>query len=338
MPGSIPETTCAELCDNREVSDSQAPPETVPPETVPLETFLPEPFLPGTVDPQPTSDPITAAAVDLARWAAEKAAGGPVGDHLGANPESAVATTHLFAAAVAGYVGWHWAVTLDRAPGYDPTVAETVLLPGPSALLARPWVPWSERLQPGDLSPGDILPARPDDPRLVPAYAESDDDIAELAFELGLGRERVLSSEGRLDAADRWLAGVGGPDTPMARQAPAACGTCGFLVSLAGSLRAAFGVCANEVSETDGRVVSVEFGCGAHSEAGVDLVGHEHHLVELGEVYDDEEIEIVSRRAPLPDDRALAGAEPIDPLGESAAGVSAEAPLAGVSGDQGQAE
>ena len=143
-----------------------------------------------------------------------------------------------------------------------------MLLPGDQALLAPAWVPWSERVRPGDLGPGDLLPPKPDDPRLVPGYVQSDDPAVEdVAFEFGLGRERVLSREGRLDAADRWQTGDGGPNTAMARNAPGRCGTCGFLLPLAGSLRAGFGVCGNEMASADGRVVSVEYGCGAHSEA-----------------------------------------------------------------------
>jgi hypothetical protein len=96
-----------------------------------------------------------------------------------------------------------------------------------------------------------------------------------------------MSREGRLDAAERWYTGDNGPDTAMARQAPAHCGTCGFLLPLEGSLRAGFGVCGNEITVTDGRVVSVEFGCGAHSEVVVDAPS----LAEVqGTVYDDSEI------------------------------------------------
>ena len=142
-----------------------------------------------------------------------------------------------------------------------------MLLPGDAALLAPAWVPWEERVRPGDLSPGDLLPARVDDPRLVPAYVLSDDPAVEtVAFELGLGREQVMSRDGRLDTAERWYAGDRGPDSPMARQAPAPCGTCGFFLPLAGALAAGFGVCGNEVTDSDGEVVSVEYGCGAHSE------------------------------------------------------------------------
>ncbi len=136
------------------------------------------------------------------------------------------------------------------------TVDEVVLLPGADALLAPEWVPWDQRLQPGDLSPGDLLPSDPADPRLVPAYVLSDDPAVEaVAFELGLGRVRVLSRDARLDTAERWYLGDTGPDAPMARQAPSPCGTCGFYLPLAGSLQAGFGVCGNDITDTDGKVV-----------------------------------------------------------------------------------
>ena len=51
------------------------------------------------------------------------------------------------------------------------TLDETVLLPGPDALLAPEWVPWSERLRPGDMGPGDLLPTEAEDLRLEPGYA-----------------------------------------------------------------------------------------------------------------------------------------------------------------------
>jgi hypothetical protein len=163
-------------------------------------------------------------------------------------------------------------VTVARASrSKTATVDEVVLLPGAEALLAPGWVPWEERVRPGDLSPGDLLPPpAEDDPRLVPGYVLADDAAVEaVAFELGQGRERVLSREGRELAAQRWHDGAHGPDTAMARQAPAACGTCGFYLPLAGALQAAFGVCGNEITDTDGQVVSTAYGCGAHSQVRI---------------------------------------------------------------------
>jgi hypothetical protein len=146
-----------------------------------------------------------------------------------------------------------------------------VLIPGPEALVAPGWVPWERRIRPGDLGVGDLLPAPEDDPRLVPGYVASDDPAVEdAAREVGLGRERVLSRAGREQAAERWQEGPRGPGSDMARSAPGTCGTCGFFLTLAGSLRGAFGVCGNAYAPADGAVVAVGFGCGAHSDVRVE--------------------------------------------------------------------
>lgn len=242
------------------------------------------------------ADPACVAAVDLARAAAVEVAGAAVGDHLGAEVEGDEPTvvTHSFATTERAYTGWRWAVTVARAEGADAvTVDEVVLLPGSGALLAPAWVPWSERVQPGDLSPGDLLPPPKDDPRLVPSYADVEAERLpfELHRELGLGRPRVLSLDGRADAAERWYEGPSGPDTPMAKQAPATCGSCGFLVPMAGALGRVFGACANGMAPDDGRVVALTHGCGAHSEvvvetpessfAGMAVVDDEFEVVEI---------------------------------------------------------
>ena len=239
-----------------------------------------------TTAPAAKIDAVLARAIELARSAALDVGGAHVGRHLAVHADGDRLVTHAFASLMPGYSGWIWAVTLARPPrAKAATVDEVVMLPGSEALLAPAWVPWDERLQPGDLGPGDLIPRDADDPRLVPAYLASDDPAVEaVAFELGLGRKRVLSRDGRLDAADRWYEGDTGPDNPMARQAQEHCGTCGFMLMLGGSLSAAFGVCGNEITATDGRVVSVEYGCGAHSETHVVLPP----LAESGElVYDD---------------------------------------------------
>jgi hypothetical protein len=100
-----------------------------------------------------------------------------------------------------------------------------------------------------------------------------DDEQDRVAFwELGLGRSRVLSREGRDAAAERWYRGPHGPTADIAVHAAASCSTCGYLVHLAGGLRQMFGVCANEWSPSDGQVVSLDHGCGAHSETDVPSV------------------------------------------------------------------
>ena len=247
-----------------------------------------------------TPDRLCAEAVDLAWEAAEEAAApGGIGDHEGVVAEGDRVVTHFFACEEPGYRGWRWAVTVTRASrAKNVTLDETVLLPGADALLAPEWVPWSERLRPGDMGPGDLLPTEQDDLRLEPGYTGEDapppnsavsedmadhldaEDaeivsrtpsrgaIASVAEELGVRRARVLSRYGLHIAADRWEEGYG-PATPMAQAAPATCLSCGFLTPIGGSLGQAFGVCANEFSPADGRVVSLAYGCGGHSEAAV---------------------------------------------------------------------
>ncbi len=246
-------------------------------------------------------DQVLADAVDVARAAVTEAVvddGGPplvgaapgdtVGAHLEAGPEGERLVTHLFECLLPGYRGWRWAVTLTRvARSRQATVCETVLLPGPDALVAPAWVPWEDRLRPGDLGVGDLMPTAPDDDRLIPGYLLSDDPaVEEASWELGLGRPRVMSREGRAETAQRWYDGDHGPEAPIAVAAPrtARCGTCGFYLPLAGSLRQAFGVCGNLYAPDDGRAVSYDHGCGAHSEVLAEPVPE---VEELPTVYDD---------------------------------------------------
>jgi hypothetical protein len=353
---------------------------------------------------QAEPDQVCAEAVDLARAAAEDDAGpGEVGVHVGMEVEGDRVVTHLFACLSPGYVGWRWAVTVARAARAKmATVSESVLLPGPDSLLAPDWVPWTERVRPGDLKAGDLMPAGSDDDRLVPVVAIAaeagllDWDEGD-AWRLGVGAAaeaaqpptaeaaqpppaeaaqppaeaaqppseaaqpptaesasppaaagagaqpaaaeagpqplaaagppagptppagqpetggladrsapaqpaaradtgtrargkrrsgpsraraqsvgvlrpaRVLSAAGRDEAAGRWYAGDQGPSSALASAAPATCLTCGFMVRLSGPLGRVFGVCANEYAPDDGRVVSVDHGCGAHSEGATGI-------------------------------------------------------------------
>jgi len=219
-------------------------------------------------------DAAVAAATDLALAAAREVGGDGVGEHRGVYPDAERVATHLFAATQPGYSGWCWSVTLVRASrAKNVTVNEVALLPGPDALLAPEWVPWSERLRPGDLGVGDLLPTAPDDDRLVPGQVLSDDPVvADVETEIGLGRPRVMSRLGREETAERWYGGDAGPEAEVARAAPAACGTCGFYLPLAGSLGGLFGACGNLFAPDDGRVISADHGCGAHSQALVEPV------------------------------------------------------------------
>jgi Protein of unknown function (DUF3027) len=237
-------------------------------------------------------DKACAEAVDAARAAIDA---DEVGDHLGTAAEGERLVTHFFDCTLRGYRGWRWAVTVARAPrSKQVTVCETALLPGDDAVLAPTWVPWHERLRPGDLGVGDLMPTWADDERLAPGYVLSDDPaVEEVAWDLGLGRRRVVSRDGRADAAQRWYDGEHGPEAAISVAAPphARCGMCGFYLPLAGSLRAVFGACGNVFAPDDGRVVSADHGCGAHSEVLLDTA---LPVEELPTVYDDGEVEAVT--------------------------------------------
>lgn len=226
----------------------------------------------------PKLDEVAAAAVELAKLAAIETGGeAAVGEHLGAVAEGDRLVTHCFACLLAGYADWRWCVTLVRAARANAaTVNEVVLLPGDGALLAPTWAPWEDRIQAGDIAPGMLMATPDNDPRLEPGFAATDlpadadpvewTQLRTTVAELGLGRERVLSAAGRDLAAERWLAGEPGADNEASRLAPAGCGTCGYFVPLRGSLGTLFGACTNEYSPSDAHVVSLDHGCGGHSD------------------------------------------------------------------------
>lgn len=238
-------------------------------------------------------------AVDLARAAIVEHSGATVGDYLGATLEDSNAATHRFLANLPGYQGWQWAVVVAAHPGADhATISEVVLVPGPTALLAPKWVPWQERLRPGDLGPGDLLAAPVEDPRLVPGFAATGDPaIDDVAYELGLGRRRLLSPEGRMAAAQRWHDGDYGPGSPMARSTRRVCRDCGFYVPISGALGLMFGVCANELS-ADGHVVDAEYGCGAHSDTPAPAGSGSP----LHDPYDDGVLDVIEQAPSVPDE------------------------------------
>ena len=252
--------------------------------------------------PPSSADPRLLGAVEQARAAAVEVAGpGAVLGFDEVHVEDDHAATYFFAADQPGYRGWRWAVTVAVAAGWDAageagdeslTVSETVLLPGPDALVAPVWLPWQERVRAGDLGVGDLLPSDPDDARLVPGYLESDDAaVEETAHEIGLGRVQVLSRTGRVEAGERWFDGTRGPGSDMARAAPGTCVTCGFYLPLAGSMRAAFGACANEYAPADGSVVHAEYGCGAHSQ----VVAEPGGLAPVSELVFDDGVDLEPR-------------------------------------------
>jgi hypothetical protein len=258
---------------------------------------------------------VLTGAVDAARAAVVEFAGAEaVGDYLGVSYADPNAATHRFLAHLPGYQGWQWAAVVAAYPGAEhATISELVLVPGPTALLAPEWVPWEQRVRPGDLSPGDLLAPVADDPRLVPGYtASGDPQVDETAAEVGLGRRSVMSSWGRSEAAERWHTGDYGPDSPMARSTKRVCRDCGFFLPLAGSLGAMFGVCGNELS-ADGHVVDKQYGCGAHSDTPA-AAGTGSPMYEP---YDDGVLDMTEKPTEVTAEPTASPAESSEPSGES---------------------
>lgn len=253
----------------------------------------------GTQRPGDEVSQALADAVSIARDATSEVAGSAaVGEHEGIACEAENTATHFFGSQLRGYRGWQWACVLSEAEARI-TIDEISLVPGPDALLAPEWVPWEERLHAGDVGPGDVLPVSDDDERLAPGYelvpGGEDDELLDYDAPLGLGRERVLSHIGRVETAERWEHGEHSPESDTAKAAENHCGSCGFLVPLAGSLGRMFGVCANEYS-ADAQVVHLDFGCGAHSAVRTEQAGpgqragtpFDDHALDFESVVDDE--------------------------------------------------
>ena len=231
-----------------------------------------------------TISQLAMAATDVARAAILESV---PSEHVGAVIDVAALETddanvaivlHTFEAKSPAYPGWYWAVAVIAIEGQDYcTVSEINLLPGAQALVPSAWTPWSERIQPGDLDVGDLLPTASDDERLTAGFTGLDelaDDLEPLhpvQWEMGLGREQILSTIGLERAVARWFSGDTGPRAAMAKAAPADCGSCGFLTPIGGSLGQVFGVCANEFGAADGQLVATTFGCGAHSSVRPDV-------------------------------------------------------------------
>jgi hypothetical protein len=117
-------------------------------------------------------------------------------------------------------------------------------------------------------------------------------DIDDIVQEYYLTRRHVLSIQGRNETAERWYRGQHGPKSLSTRTAGGNnCETCGFMIPLQGALGTMFGVCANRWSPDDGRVVSLDHGCGEHSEIMPPDIGN--LWVQSEPAFDDLHIDVV---------------------------------------------
>lgn len=123
----------------------------------------------------------------------------------------------------------------------------------------------------------------------------SSDDLDEAVDRFALTRRHLMTVEARSATAKRWYEGQHGPKSLSTRTAKGkACETCGFMIPLAGDLGSMFGVCANRWSPDDGRVVSLDHGCGEHSE--IEPQEESHLWVQSQPAYDDLHIDVVRQK------------------------------------------
>ena len=119
-------------------------------------------------------------------------------------------------------------------------------------------------------------------------------DIEDSVEAFMLSRRHVLSPLGRDQTAKRWYEGPHGPKALSTKTAGGnVCSTCGFFVPLKGDFDRMFGVCANKWSPDDGRVVSLDHGCGEHSE--IDPPEPSHLWVQSKPAYDDMHIDVIAQ-------------------------------------------
>lgn len=153
-PASAPEPADApeHRIPDPEVGEAELPEsaETAPSTEAPIDhaATAGEPAAPAA--PEPTTP--TMRELELALAALDEVApAGAVGEVQDAVVEQGtdggpqvIAIRH--ASRLGGYPDWSWTVLLSRGLEGGPTVLEVALLPGETALLAPPWVPWADRL------------------------------------------------------------------------------------------------------------------------------------------------------------------------------------------------
>ena len=126
------------------------------------------------------------------------------------------------------------------------------------------------------------------------ASVTSEEDIDEAVEEFDLSRRHVLTPLGRSQIAKRWYEGPRGPKSLSTKTSDGnPCSTCGFFIPLKGELNLLFGVCANKWSPDDGRVVSIDHGCGEHSE--IEPPEPSHLWVQSKPAFDDLHIDIIAQ-------------------------------------------
>ena len=132
---------------------------------------------------------------------------GQVGDFVEAIDLGDNVTDFRFESRVRGYEGWQWSVTLYHDVELDHwTVNESSLVPTDKALRPPKWIPWKDRLEPGDLAVTDSIGTDPDDPRMEKGFRKVE------PAEQGENVSSDAESAETTDAGDNTETDAGGVD------------------------------------------------------------------------------------------------------------------------------
>lgn len=121
-----------------------------------------------------------------------------IGEPAGSIDEGDGVITLYFDTTMAGYKGWRWTVSIARIEGGEPTVLETELTPGETALLSPAWVPWADRL--AEYKAGQAEQATTDE--LGDGDSDDDDDDDDFDEDDVTDDDEALLHSGDLDGVD----------------------------------------------------------------------------------------------------------------------------------------
>lgn len=100
-----------------------------------------------------------------------------IGEPAGSIDEGDGVISVYFDTTMAGYKGWRWTVSIAHIDGGEPSVLETEMTPGETALLSPAWVPWADRLADYKASQDDQSSDNEDDDDDDSDDEDDDDDF-----------------------------------------------------------------------------------------------------------------------------------------------------------------
>src|SRR5690554_1753852 len=148
--------------------------------------------------PESAASEASAADFELARAALlDITPAATIGEPAGSVDEGDGVISVYFDTTMAGYKGWRWTVSIAHIEGGEPTVLETEMTPGETALLSPAWVPWADRLADYKASQDDQSSDDDDD-----EDSEDDDDDDDFDDDDVNDDDEALLHSGDLDGVD----------------------------------------------------------------------------------------------------------------------------------------